>query len=172
MATAVFVRFVAPIGAPFAEAKQRFLEGPDAWLSPEVGMALSRQPELDLPLTAGRMHLTKRARLLTGIVNDSGNAVRMPIRLEATGLKGLFPELDADLTLLHLDPDLSQLVLEGSYRPPLEGLGQTLDRLALHRVAEATLQELVDKLAAKLGGNEQPPPARGGAPVVADPSTA
>jgi len=147
---ATFVRCTASIAVPFPEAKARFLDGPDAWLGPEVATALPGQAELDVLLTAGTWPMRKRVTLRMGVINDSDNAVTLPIRLEATGPKGLFPELDADLTILPVGPDRSQLVLQGSYRPPLEGFGQTLDRVALHRIAEASLQDLVARLAAKL----------------------
>lgn len=148
---ATFVRCTASIAAPFPEAKARFLDGPDAWLGSEVGMVLPGQTELDVPLTAGTWPMRKRVTLRMGVVNDSDNAVTLPFRLEATGPKGLFPELDADLTILPVGPDRSQLVIQGSYRPPLDGFGQTLDRVALHRIAEASLQDLAARLAAKLG---------------------
>ena len=74
--------------------KARFLEGPAAWLGSEDGTP-SGGAELELPLSsAGRMQVSKRVRLLAGIPSDGETVVRVPIRLEATGVKGLFPELD------------------------------------------------------------------------------
>lgn len=152
---ATFVRCTAPIPLPFAVAKERFIDGPEAWLGSEVDMALPGQAELDVSLTAGTWPMRKLVRLRMGAVNVSDGASTIPIRLEATGPRGLFPELDADLTIRPQEPHGTELILQGSYRPPLDGLGQRLDRVALHRVAESSLQGLVERLAATLGGREQ-----------------
>jgi hypothetical protein len=66
------------------------------------------------------------------------------LRWEATGMAGgLFPVLDADLTLTSTGAQATRLVLVGSYRPPLGGLGTGLDRAVLHQVAAGTIRALL-----------------------------
>jgi len=49
-----------------------------------------------------------------------------------------------------LEPGVSQLTLSGVYEPPAGAIGEALDRMALHRVAEAAVKLFVDQLAAAL----------------------
>ena len=73
------------------------------------------------------------------------------IRWEATGPGGaLFPALDADITLSAAGDDATKLTVAGVYRPPLGVLGAGLDRVILHRVAEATIQVFAQDIAAAM----------------------
>ena len=79
----------------------------------------------------------------------------LALRWEARGPGGrLFPVLDADLTLAPAGENATLLVLTGAYRPPLGNLGAELDRLLLHRVAEATIRDFLERVATSLA---QPP---------------
>lgn len=68
----------------------------------------------------------------------------------ATGATALFPRMEADLKIEPLGRDLTQLSLEGSYEAPMGAPGAVLDRWALHRVAEASVKNLVDRVAQDL----------------------
>jgi hypothetical protein len=73
------------------------------------------------------------------------------IRWEATGPGGaLFPALDADIKLTVAGDDATMLAVSGVYRPPLGGLGAGLDRMILHRVAEATIRAFAHDIAAAI----------------------
>ena len=75
----------------------------------------------------------------------------LALRWEARGTGGrLFPVLDADLTLTPSGENAVLLTLAGAYRPPLGSLGAELDRLALHRVAEATIHSFLERVATTL----------------------
>jgi hypothetical protein len=76
-----------------------------------------------------------------------GNTAVLVVRWEAVGSSGgLFPVLDADITLVPHGSEASLLAVSGAYRPPLGALGAALDRAVLHRVAEATIQSFVNQL--------------------------
>ena len=75
----------------------------------------------------------------------------LALRWEARGPGGgLFPVLDADLTLTPAGENGALLALSGAYRPPLGSPGAELDRLLLHRVAEATIRDFLKRVAAAL----------------------
>lgn len=75
----------------------------------------------------------------------------LALRWEARGPGGrLFPVLDADLTLTPAGENAALLTLSGAYRPPLGNLGAELDRLLLHRVAEATIRNFLERVASAL----------------------
>ena len=73
------------------------------------------------------------------------------IRWEATGPGGaLFPALDADLRLTPAGDRATVLAVWGVYRPPLGGLGAGLDRVLLHRVAQATIRAFTHQIGAAI----------------------
>lgn len=75
------------------------------------------------------------------------DSVRFPVRWEVPGAEWLFPHMEAELVLSELTPEITHIVLRGSYRPPLEEVGAALDRLAFHRIAEATVRHFLERLA-------------------------
>ena len=71
----------------------------------------------------------------------------LAVRWEASGPGGgLFPVLDADITLTPRGESATLLALTGAYRPPLGVIGAALDRVVLRRVATATVQGFVDRI--------------------------
>lgn len=94
------------------------------------------------------------------VVRETGAV--LTIRWEATGPGGgLFPALDADITLKPGGDSASILILDGSYRPPLAGFGAGLDKALLRPVAVATVRSLLGRLATAIC---QPAEAGTGAP--------
>lgn len=76
----------------------------------------------------------------------------LALRWEATGPGGgLFPALDADITLTPMGGESTLLRLAGSYRPPLGALGTVLDAAILHRVASATVRGFMSRIATAIG---------------------
>ncbi len=70
------------------------------------------------------------------------------LRWEATGpAAGLFPVLDANLTLTPHGEDRTELALTGTYRAPFGRVGAALDRALLHRLATMTAAALLTELA-------------------------
>lgn len=82
---------------------------------------------------------------------DRGEVTTMGLRWEATGpTAGLFPVLDANITLTPDGDDRSQMAFTGTYRAPLGRLGVGLDKAILHRVATATIRALLADVAGAL----------------------
>jgi hypothetical protein len=83
----------------------------------------------------------------------------LALRWEATGAGGgLFPVLDADITLAPAGKQGTVLTMSGVYRPPFGLLGEALDRAVLHRVATATVRSFVARVAAQITGQPGPAP--------------
>lgn len=75
-------------------------------------------------------------------------AMTVGMRWEATGpAGGLFPVLDADISLAPEGEQKTRLALVGAYRPPLGRFGAGLDRAILNRVAVATIRALLGSIA-------------------------
>ncbi len=46
-----------------------------------------------------------------------------------------------------MTPGTTQLSVSARYVPPLGSLGSTIDRALLHRIAEATMKDFLDRIA-------------------------
>jgi Rrf2 family protein len=101
-----------------------------------------------------------------GAPTSSGESVTIPATWEATGPSGLFPRFEGELRVRAIDPDRSEVRLEGRYRPPLGRAGQALDEAVLTRVAHATVRSFLRRLAHAL---EYDVPADGGSEIAAGP---
>lgn len=80
-----------------------------------------------------------------GVVQRAG--VVYPVVWTATRAEILFPTLTADLIVTEVTSHRTKLCLAGSYEPPMGSLGRAVDRYALKNVAEATVQDWVDRVA-------------------------
>jgi hypothetical protein len=143
----VFVSEDVTVALPFNQASPRL-----ANLLSGGGLARASEAAYDDGVTAlMRVGPWRTAPLAAKLVRVrflepryAGASVRVGLRWEATGpVAGLFPVLDADITLAPSGEQESSLVLAGTYRPPLGRLGEELDRAVLSRVAAATVRALL-----------------------------
>ncbi|HEY6311379.1 MAG TPA: hypothetical protein VIY52_11320 [Streptosporangiaceae bacterium] len=148
----MFVGEEVQLDVGFALARERLLR------LAEGGALLSPSEDSYDYGTAGlaRVGLPGLAKLVRVQVRDlawTDLSAGLAIRWEATGPGGgLFPVLDADITLAPAGEQGSVLSVAGVYRPPLGALGQALDRAVLRRVAAATIRRFVAQVAARITG--------------------
>jgi len=67
---------------------------------------------------------------------------------------GLFPALDADITLTPAGEGRSLLTLDGAYRPPSGDRAAGYDRTILHRAATTTIHSLLGQIAELMARQE------------------
>jgi hypothetical protein len=109
----------------------------------------------------GALGVSRVVRVQARDLTEREGSAGLAIRWEVTGPGGgLFPVLDADIRVHPAEEQGTLLTLQGTYRPPLGGLGQALDRAILHRVAAATVRNFLHRVAAGVTG--QPGPAEAG----------
>jgi hypothetical protein len=126
----------------------RLLAAPEVWV-----LGLARHAD------DGGTHLLARVGYPVGdyrvgkeVQIELGTALRipsktiLPLTWTATGPARLFPSLDADLEIAPLGRNRTQLSISARYRPPFGPVGRVLDRALLHRVAEATLKDFLDRV--------------------------
>ncbi|MFZ0130580.1 MAG: hypothetical protein WAL77_14280 [Candidatus Dormiibacterota bacterium] len=126
------------------------------WLAPLATAALREGEALRLrigPLGAVPL-LAKTVSLEVGEPLKRDEVTVVPLTWKATATPGLFPVMWADLEVVALDAELTQLTLRGRYEPPLGAVGRRLDRLLLHRIAEASVRSFLDRLVATLTSTE------------------
>lgn len=101
--------------------------------------------EVGFPM-AGR-RLGKQVEIELGDPVETPSRTWLPLTWKPTGAEGVFPSLEGELEAAPLGKDLTQIGLSARYKPPFGVLGTTLDRMFLHRVAEATVQDFVQRVA-------------------------
>ena len=78
----------------------------------------------------------------------------LPMTWRATRPESLFPHLDADVEVASLGADRTQLSISARYRAPMGAVGRMLDRALLHRVAEATVKDFLDRVGEQMRTGE------------------
>jgi hypothetical protein len=145
----MFIRYFAVVSLPAERAEEALLRRPSEWLP---GLALDADEhgerllvEVGFGSEGGRVG--KLVEVDVGEAVHLGTKVALPMSWRATGPQGLFPVLDGDLELAPLGQDRTQVAVSAQYRPPLGAIGRIMDRAMLHRVAEATVKDFVDRVA-------------------------
>ncbi len=127
------------------------LEPPERWLPPSVAGPIGERHYLTrVGFSAPATRISKQVELTLGEPEVAGQWLVIPVAWRATGPSQLFPVLDGKLTVQPLGPRSSVLWLGGTYQPPLGALGREIDEAVMHNVAEATIKDFVDGVAARL----------------------
>lgn len=77
-------------------------------------------------------------------------ATLLRLRWQSASRPGLFPVMDAALKIYALSATETQLELDGRYTPPLGPVGEALDSVAGHRIAQAAVHRFVQEVGALL----------------------
>ena len=147
----------AYVPIPAAQVCERILADDGAWLAPLASAAAGEGEALRLrvgPLEALPM-LGKSVTVRVGQSISRSDVTVVPLTWQATSAPGLFPVLSADLEVASLGEHMTQLTLHGRYDPPLGAVGRRMDRLLMHRIAEATVRGFLSRLADGLAGLER-----------------
>jgi hypothetical protein len=75
---------------------------------------------------------------------------RLVLEWEAATMPRLFPLMKGELAVYALTPTETQLDFSGIYEPPFGALGKTVDAIAGHRIAEASVHRFINDVAAYL----------------------
>lgn len=147
----MFVQYYSEVPRPYGEVAERcplVLGRIEGWAETSYrdGEAIRERvgPRGDKNLVA------KTVRMEVGEPVVSSDARRIPLTWEATGTPGLFPKMNAELVVARVDENLTQVKFQGHYEPPLGGFGRMIDKTLLHRVAEASTKNLVDRIVDEL----------------------
>jgi hypothetical protein len=76
--------------------------------------------------------------------------LRLQLEWEAATAPRLFPFMKAELTVYPLTSTETQLDFFGLYQPPFGAVGKTMNAIALHRIAEASVHRFVGEVSAYL----------------------
>ena len=144
----VFVAHDVECGVGFAAAQTRLLGLVAGRVLVDASRAAYHEGLADLGLAEPRL-----ARVRSFTCGRVGGQVTTGLRWEASGVcTGLFPVLDADLTLSPKGGSSPRLALVGVYRPPFGDLGRDLGPALSARVADLTVRALLHAVAGYLTG--------------------
>lgn len=147
----MFVYYFTHLSAPYETLEPIFAGGAELWVPEQVSRAFEAGEELMAKVGIGkRARWTKSVSVSLGSPRRTSEGVVLPLDVRADPAEGLFPRLEGDLELARLGPQLSQLTMRGSYRPPLGGVGEIIDRALLHRVAESAVKDFMEQLSLRL----------------------
>jgi hypothetical protein len=146
----MYIRYDAHIDQPAEAVRRELLDPPERWLPAIVDPLAPRRFRMRVGFAAGP-HVTKEVELTLGAPEAPGQWLVIPVTWRATGPSQLFPALDGKLTVQPRGPHSSTLWMGATYQPPLGAVGQEVDDLVMHGVAEATIKDFVERIAVRLG---------------------
>ncbi len=155
----MFIRYFIEIPRPMAEVEPELLESPGSWSAGPARGAEARGEELLAEVGFGPpgAWIGKRVELQFGEPVRLPSKTVLPMSWKPAGLESLFPRLEADVEVGQLGPERTQLSISARYTPPFGSLGRVLDRALLHRVAEATVKDFLDRAGQILSADRAAP---------------
>jgi hypothetical protein len=146
----MFVRYFIDLNDPFEGVEEALIADPSSWV-PGMARAAGELGEGLLAEVGFVVHddrrVDKEVEIWIGEPYRAPGKTRLPMSWRATGPGRLFPSLDADLEVAGIGASRTQLAISAQYAPPLGSVGRALDRALLHRVAEATIKDFLDRVA-------------------------
>jgi hypothetical protein len=150
----VFIRYYLELQLPFDDVERALLADPASWL-PGMATEAEDQGERLLVEVGFEMgddrRIDREVRIEVGEpVSVPSSTTTLPITWKAEHGARAFPQLDADIEIAALGAKRTQLSMSARYRPPLGRIGRTLDKALMHRVAEATVKDFLDRVGERL----------------------
>lgn len=143
----MFIRYFIELVLPAGRVEQMMCDSPASWIPGLAHEANARGERLLAEVGLGdRVRLTRRVVVDLGEPMRFPSSIVIPLRWRPATAGGLLPALDADIEVAPLAPESTQLSMSARYVPPLGTLGSAVDRALLHRVAEATVKDFLDRV--------------------------
>ncbi|MHB8513624.1 MAG: hypothetical protein ACYDCC_15825 [Actinomycetota bacterium] len=147
----MFVYYYVHVTRPFEQVEPIMLKKLGSL--PDLGEQAYEEGEtLRMKVFSGdvKLSISKTVSIETGNPSRGNFETWIPIKWHATGPSQLFPWLEGDIIIGRVDDKLTQVAFRGTYQVPLGMLGKTINRIMLHRVAEAGVKGFIDRIAASL----------------------
>ena len=140
------------IDRPFDAVRTELVDSGSAWLRESLVAAYEEGERLSLRVISsiGPLRLSKRVWAELGEMAVRTDRVTQPVRWRAAGATGLFPAMVADLEITPMGAAMTSISFMGRYVPPLGPLGREVDRVLLHRLAQASVRALLARVAERL----------------------
>ena len=148
----MFLRYFAEIAQPLEDVVGALVGAPSEWLGDAAKDSLGKGKQLstDVGLHFVGRRIQRRVDVSLGRPLRLPSATVIPVEWVDHSRAALFPRLRAELEVVGLGRDRCQLAINVRYDPPWGVLGTVADRALLHRVAEATVKDFLDHVAARV----------------------
>src|SRR5512134_2837908 len=152
----MFVRYFVDLPVPFEDVESSLLDDPGAWVPGLLRDAEDRGEHLlaEVGFALEDHRIDKEVEIRLGSAYRIPSKTLLPMTWRATGAERLFPQLDADIEVASLVSSRTLLSISARYRPPMGTVGRVLDRAMLHRVAEATIKDFLDRVGERIQHHE------------------
>lgn len=152
------LRFYGYVERPYEQVRALLCAEPLALLARATTSAAKRAQELvaNLRVGIGGVEIGVDVRTTVHQVREEEPLVGLPpvtcveLGWEAVRAPALFPLMRAQLSAWPTLSSETQLEIEGDYQPPFRGLGNTLDAVILHRVAQASVHRFLEDVIAQI----------------------
>lgn len=152
------LRFYGYVERPYEQVRRLLQTEPLALLARATTSAAKRAQELvaSLRFGAGGVEISVDVRTTVRQIREEepiaglSPVTRVELGWEAVRAPALFPLMRADLSAWPTLSTETQLEIEGEYQPPFRGLGNTLDAVLLHRVAQASVHRFLEDVIAQI----------------------
>jgi hypothetical protein len=136
----------------FHRVERALLEGVDGWL-PGLVREAGAGVTAELSLQTAVATVARKISLEVGPpVRLAGRTV-VPLGWQAAAEPELFPILKGRLEARRLTSTRTELALVADYTPPAGPVGEAADHVVLHRIAEASLKDFLERVAKVVARN-------------------
>lgn len=141
----MFVQHSVHVQHPVDVCSQVLTTGPRKWFP-----HMSDQKTSAVGLRIAGVPLRKKVMVEVGAPVLAGQWTEIPVTWRATFPQKLFPVLVGKVELAPIDPRYTRLTVSGVYQPPLGRIGEQLNEVLMHNVAEATVRDLAESIAQRI----------------------
>jgi hypothetical protein len=160
---AVFIQDFQILKRPYNEIAAQMVADPRTVLG--GGLDTARAAGEQLAVKVGPLRwpavLAKTVEINLGPIRTHGDALLIGFAWRARGGLSLLPRLEADIEIAPLGPSQSEIVLRGRYEPPGGTIGEKIDELLLHRLADSTIRSFLRAVCSELENGQPGPNEKG-----------
>jgi hypothetical protein len=158
----MFVRYYLDLDVPYETVESALVADPASWVPGLLRDAEERGQRLlaEVGFEVETRRIEREVEIRVGTPYRIPSKTLLPMSWSATRSEHLFPQLDADIEVAALGSSRTQLAISARYRPPMGALGRALDKAMLHRVAEATIKDFLDRVGERLESRDPTPSER------------
>ena len=145
----MFLRYFVTVPMPPEQVEEHISRDAAKWLPALAGQVSGEGVRLlaDLGFDVGPARVERQVEITLGAPRHTVGATLLPISWRAAAAPGLFPVLDGQFEIAGLGRGTTQLGISAHYEPPLGVVGKIADRALMHRVAEVTVKDFLDRVA-------------------------
>lgn len=142
----MYVQHSVHIQSPIQAVSAALMKDAATWFPEFGGKNVAK-----VGLRVAGVPVRKKVTVEVGKPTKTSTWAVVPISWKATFAEKLFPVMTGKIELAPSGQDETRLTVSGMYEPPLGKVGAQIDEALMHNVAEGTVRELAESIAAKLG---------------------